>query len=62
MNSNGFQIEEDLDVIKVVVPYVEKDDLSDEENLDARDNVFEESEQQQEHLQCVQDDYEDGWD
>ena len=33
LNSNGFQIEEDLDVIKVVVPYVEKDD-SDEENLD----------------------------
>ena len=61
MNSNGFQIEEDLDVIKVVVPYVEKDD-SDEENLDASDTAFEESEQQQQHWQCVQDDYEGGWD
>jgi len=62
LSSNGFQIEEDLEVINVVVPYVEKDDF-DEENSDARDNVLEESEQlQEEHCQYVEQDYEDGWD
>ena len=62
LSSNGFQIEEDLEVINVVIPYVEKDDF-DEENSDARDNVLEESEQlQEEHCQYVEQDYEDGWD